>query len=68
VGAWFAVGNLMLDVAALNKEEMIPWEKWSLGRECGLGQDPSPACADKFDAVARLLAGTPDWASARPIF
>src|SRR4029450_1871963 len=42
-GAWFVVGNLMLDAAALNKEEMLPWEKWSGGREGGPGQEPTGA-------------------------
>ena len=36
-GTWFAVGELMLDAAALNKDEMLPWEKWSIGRDCGPG-------------------------------
>ncbi len=68
VGTWFVVGNVMLDVAALNKEEMLPWEKWSIGRECGPGQDPSPASAEKLDRVTSLLAGTPDAALAARVY
>jgi hypothetical protein len=67
-GAWFVVGNVMLDVAALNKEEMLPWEKWSLGRECGPGQDPSPAWAEQLDRVSGQLAGTPDAALAARVY
>src|SRR5262249_21291558 len=51
-GAWFVVGNVMLDADALNKEERLPWEKWQLGRECGPGRDPSPACAERLDRSA----------------
>lgn len=64
-GAWFAVGNVMLDAAALNKEEMLPWEKWSVGRSCGPGHDPHPAVAAQLDEVAALLHGSPDAAGAR---
>src|SRR5215831_8580620 len=67
-GAWFAVGNVMLDVAALNKEELLPWEKWSLGRECGPGKDPSPAWAERLDRVSAELAGTPDAALAARVY
>ena len=67
-GAWFVVGNVMLDIAALNKEEMLPWEKWSLGRECGPGQDPSPAWTERLDRVTGQLTGTPDAALAARVY
>jgi hypothetical protein len=60
VGAWFAAGNLMLDAAALNKEEMLPWEKWSIGRELGPGSTVPPEWGARFDAVAAELADAPD--------
>jgi len=60
MGAWFVAGNVMLDAAALNKVEMLPWEKWSIGRELGPGATMPPAWAERFDAVAALLAGAPD--------
>jgi hypothetical protein len=67
-GMWFVAGEVMLDVAALNKEEMLPWEKWSLGRELGPGATvPAPWLAE-FDAVAGALAGTPDAGLARRIY
>lgn len=59
-GAWFVAGNLMLDAAALNKEEMMPWEKWSIGRTLAPGSTVPPEWATRFDAVAAELAGAPD--------
>ena len=67
-GTWFVVGNVMLDVAALNKEEMLPWEKWSLGRDCGPGQDPSPEWCEQLDEVAELLCGSPDASLAQRVY
>ena len=58
----------MLDVAALNKEEMLPWEKWSLGRDCGPGQDPSPEWCEQLDEVAELLCGSPDASLAQRVY
>ena len=67
-GAWFVAGNLMLDAAALNKEEMLPWEKWSVGRELGPGAVVPPAWAERLDAVAARLAGAPDAAVAERVY
>jgi hypothetical protein len=58
-GMWFAAGEVMLDVAALNKEEMLPWEKWSVGRELGPGATVPASWLAQFDAVARALEGAP---------
>ena len=59
-GAWFVAGNLMLDAAALNKEELLPWEKWSIGRKLTRGTEVPEEWAARFDAVATQLRGTPD--------
>ena len=67
-GAWFVAGNLMLDAAALNKEEMLPWEKWSVGRDLGPGSTVPPALAERFDAVAARLAGSPDATTAVQVY
>jgi hypothetical protein len=67
-GKWFVAGSVMLDVAALNKEEMLPWEKWSVGRECGPGHDPGPELTERLDEVASLLGGTPDAALAERVY
>jgi hypothetical protein len=67
-GTWFVVGNVMLDVAALNKVELLPWEKWSVGRECGPGHDPDQTLIERLDEVASLLAGAPDAALAERVY
>lgn len=67
-GEWFVAGNLMLDVAALNKEEMLPWEKWSVGRELGPGRNVPPEWAEKLGEVAGLLRGAPDAELARRVY
>jgi hypothetical protein len=67
-GTWFVVGNVMLDVAALNKEEMLPWEKWSIGRDCGPGHELASEWAEQLDQVARLLAGAPDAPLAQRVY
>jgi hypothetical protein len=67
-GAWFVAGNVMLDAAALNKEEMLPWEKWSAGLEFGPGRDVPPRWCAELDAVAGTLRGAPDAARARRVY
>jgi hypothetical protein len=67
-GMWFAAGEVMLDVAALNKEEMLPWEKWSVGRELGPGATVPASSLAKLDAVAGALRGAPDAGLARQVY
>jgi hypothetical protein len=67
-GLWFAAGEVMLDVAALNKEEMLPWEKWSIGRELGPGATVPASWLAQFDAVARALEGAPAAGLARRMY
>jgi hypothetical protein len=67
-GAWFVAGNVMLDAAALNLEEMLPWEKWSVGRELGPGSSVPSELAERFDAVTAELAGSPDAATAARVY
>ena len=67
-GAWFAASNLMLDIAALNRQELLPWEKWSVGREFGPGHDPDPEWAARLDDVAALLGGSPDAVLAERVY
>jgi hypothetical protein len=50
----------MLDVANLNEEGVLPWEKWSVGRELGPGQNVPGQWLEEFDRIARLLRGAPD--------
>jgi hypothetical protein len=67
-GTWFVAGNAMLDVATLNEEGMLPWEKWSVGRELGPGQDVRAQWVEKFDAISDLLRGAPNEELAHRIY
>jgi len=51
-GAHWIAGNLRLDLAALNKVEMLPWDVWGSGWEPGA--EPTGAQLELFDAVAAL--------------
>jgi hypothetical protein len=48
---WIA-GNLRLDLASLNKVEMLPWDVWGDGWEAGTA--PTREQLDLYDAVAAL--------------
>ena len=48
---WIA-GNLRLDLASLNKVEMLPWDVWGEGWEPGT--TPTPEQLDLYDAVAAV--------------
>jgi hypothetical protein len=56
-GLWFVRGNLVRDVAALNKVEMLPWDSWGLVTIEG-GDEALPA-ADlvALDEMAALSGG-----------
>lgn len=51
-GAHWIAGNLRLDLASLNKVEMLPWDLW--GSFWEPGEQPTDAQLDLFDAVAAL--------------
>jgi hypothetical protein len=50
-GLWFVASNLVRDLAALNKREMLPWDVW--GAMPGPGGVISTETATAFDEVAR---------------
>ena len=51
-GLWYVRSNLNLDVASLNKVELLPWETWGLsGRR---DQELTPDDLATLDTVARL--------------
>jgi hypothetical protein len=58
-GVWFAAQSVLRDIAALNKEEMFPWDTWSVGPTCGPGQETPPRTAAHLDTVANVLRGVP---------
>lgn len=51
-GAHWIAGNLRLDLASLNKVEMLPWDLW--GARWGPDERPTDAQLELFDAVAEL--------------
>lgn len=56
-GAHWIAGNLRLDLASLNKVEMLPWDVWGAGWEPGA--EPSDDLLELFDEVA-VLTTEPD--------
>lgn len=67
-GTWFAAGNVMLDVAALNEEGVLPWEKWSVGRDLVPGRDVPGQWLHEFDKITSLLRGAPDEEMAHRVY
>lgn len=51
-GAHWIAHNLRLDLASLNKVEMLPWDVWGAGWEPG--EQPTEAVLDLFDRAAAL--------------
>lgn len=51
-GAHWIAGNLRLDLASLNKVEMLPWDVW--GTRWEPGDQPTEAMFETFDAAAAL--------------
>lgn len=51
-GAYWIAGNLRLDLASLNKVEMLPWDVWGGG--WGPTEQPSETQLRMFDSVAAL--------------
>ena len=49
-GAHWIAGNLRLDLASLNKVEMLPWDVW--GTSWGPGDQPTDAQLHLFDTIA----------------
>jgi hypothetical protein len=51
-GAWWIAGSLIRDLAALNKIEMLPWDRW--GAMPRPGWSPTSEWLTLFDPVASL--------------
>ncbi|HEV8714302.1 MAG TPA: transglutaminase domain-containing protein [Candidatus Binatia bacterium] len=54
-GAWFIGGNVIRDLAALNRTEMLPWDVW--GGMCRPDEALSAEQTAFFDQVAELTVG-----------
>lgn len=66
-GLWFVRGNLVRDVAALNKWELLPWDSWGLieAQEGG----PTPDDLKWLDEAAALTCGdVPDFERVRGLY
>lgn len=50
-GAWFMAANVVRDLAALNKVEMLPWDFWAVMRDWGFRDE-----AVDLDLVDRLAS------------
>jgi hypothetical protein len=58
-GLWFAAGSLLRDLAALGKEEMMPWDFWGPAREFRPGVPITTDWLDQLDGLADALAREP---------
>jgi hypothetical protein len=68
-GAWFVAGSVLRDLAALNKEELLPWDYWGLGRALSPASGIADRDAARLDRLAALLAGgDPEWAVLRATY
>ena len=53
-GVWFIAGELVRDVAALNKTEMLPWDQWgAMPRPAESLGDDQPAFYDRLAELTR---------------
>jgi hypothetical protein len=51
-GSWYMAGNVMRDLAALNKVEVLPWDVW--GAQPKEGEKLSPDQIKLFDTIADM--------------
>ncbi|NIM93658.1 MAG: transglutaminase domain-containing protein [Anaerolineales bacterium] len=65
-GMWFIRGNLVRDVAALNKVELLPWDGWGLiDRE---DSNISPEELTLLDDIAAMTSDEVDYAAVREVY
>ncbi len=66
-GPWFIRGNLVRDVAALNKVELLPWDSWGLAEADDEGL--SSADLSLLDRAANLTHGdVPRWDAVHQLY
>ena len=53
-GLWFVQNNVIRDLAALNKMELLPWDVWG---SMTLEEEPNAAATSLTDTVADVIAG-----------
>jgi hypothetical protein len=65
-GAWWVAGNVVRDLAALNKREMLPWDHWGPACDARTGHGLTEAALARIDAVAGLIgAADRNWRALR---
>jgi hypothetical protein len=56
-GMWFVAASLLRDLAALDMEEMMPWDYWGPARNFRPGTEISPEWLSRLDRLANALVG-----------
>lgn len=59
-GLWFIRGNLLRDLASLNRMELLPWDGWGLMLELGQKDESSPEDLSLLHRIASLTQGGDD--------
>jgi len=66
-GLWFIAGNVLRDLASLNRMEMLPWDVWGLMERDDAGLlDEKKALLDRVAALT--LAGDNAFSQMRAIY
>jgi hypothetical protein len=66
---WWVTGNVVRDLAALNKREMLPWDHWGMAREARVGNGLTETALARVDAVALLTAAAEgNWTAIRETY
>jgi hypothetical protein len=66
VGEWFVVGDVRLDLAALNKMETLLWDVWGAG--AGNDEELTDTVRELYDQVAAMTGGDVPFKAARRMF
>ena len=56
-GRWFIRGNLLRDLAALNRMELLPWDGWGLMLRLGQADDCDAASLSLLNRISALTQG-----------
>jgi hypothetical protein len=65
-GWWWIAGNLVRDVAALSKMELLPWDVW--GGMPGPDRPIAEVLAEEFDRIAAITADPDTAAESRALY
>lgn len=65
-GEWFVVGDIRLDLAALNKVETLLWDVWGVGADDDSGM--TDAIRELYDVAAEVTTGEMSFTAVRQLF